>query len=301
MPTSDKSYINLSPSGETEGGFFSIIIPHKGPQWQLDRCVASIPKRDDLQTIVIYDDEGHGAGWARNQGLNKAEGQYVIFADSDDYFHPCFNEFLDKIKEETADVIYFNADSVEMNSGKPSWRANHLNRIMRSTDSVWKERHLRYHFTEPWCKAVRMSFIKEHGIRFNESRILNDIYFSTQVGIFAKSVKAYTEKCYCVCNHAGSTAKRKTGDRLLDYTRETAKANRLLAEHNIKRYHSRMLRPMMSSLVRLRFSSTYKHWKVMRDCGYSIPILLYYIARYPRDFMKLVIRKIQAGEFTQTK
>ena len=267
----------------------------------MDRCIESIPQRDDLQTIVIRDEDGRGAGWARNQGLCKAEGKYVIFADSDDFFHPCFNDFLDYIKEETADVIYFNADSVEMESGKPSWRTNHLNRIMRSKDSVWQERHLRYHFTEPWCKAIKLSFIKEYDIRFSESKILNDICFSTQVGIFAKSIKAYTEKCYCVCNHAGSTAKRKTEDRLLDYTRETAKANRLLAEHHVKRYHSRMLRPMISSLVHLRFHSTCKHWRVMRNCGYSTPTLLYYTLRYPRDLMKLVIRKAQAGEFSKAK
>ena len=291
------SYINPSPSGETEGGRFSIIIPHKGPQWQLDRCIESIPQRDDLQTIVIRDEDGYGAGWARNQGLDKAEGKYVIFADSDDFFHPCFNDFLDSIKEETADVIYFNADSIEMGSGEPSWRTNHLSRIMSSTDSAWQERHLRYHFTEPWCKAIRMSFIKEHGIRFNESKILNDIYFSTQVGIFAKSIKVYTEKCYCVCNHSDSTAKsKKTEEKMLDYTRETAKSNLLLAQYGIKRYHSRMLRPMMTSLSHLRLRSACKCWKEMRKCGYSSPILLYYMARYPRDLMKLIIRKAQAGE-----
>ena len=291
------SYINPSPSGETEGGRFSIIIPHKGPQWQLDRCIESIPQRDDLQTIVIRDEDGYGAGWARNQGLDKAEGKYVIFADSDDFFHPCFNDFLDSIKEETADVIYFNADSIEMGSGKPSWRTNHLSRIMSSTDSAWQERHLRYHFTEPWCKAIRMSFIKEHGIRFNESKILNDIYFSTQVGIFAKSIKVYTEKYYCVCNHSDSTAKsKKTEEKMLDYTRETAKSNLLLAQYGIKRYHSRMLRPMMTSLSHLRLRSACKCWKEMRKCGYSSPILLYYMARYPRDLMKLIIRKAQAGE-----
>ena len=291
------SYINPSPSGETEGSRFSIIIPHKGPQWQLDRCIESIPQRDDLQTIVIRDEDGYGAGWARNQGLDKAEGKYVIFADSDDFFHPCFNDFLDSIKEETADVIYFNADSIEMGSGKPSWRTNHLSRIMSSTDSAWQERHLRYHFTEPWCKAIRMSFIKEHGIRFNESKILNDIYFSTQVGIFAKSIKVYTEKCYCVCNHSDSTAKsKKTEEKMLDYTRETAKSNLLLAQYGIKRYHSRMLRPMMTSLSHLRLRSACKCWKEMRKCGYSSPILLYYMARYPRDLMKLIIRKAQAGE-----
>ncbi len=287
--------------GEDGRRGFSIIIPHKGSQWLLDRCIESIPKRDDIQTIVIHDEEGRGAGWARNQGLDKAKGEYVIFADSDDFFHPCFDKFLDSIKEETADVIYFNADSIEMGSGKPSWRANHLSRIMRSTDSEWQERHLRFHFTEPWCKAIRLSLIKEHNIRFSESKILNDIYFSTQIGIFAKSIKTYTEKCYCVCNHADSTAKRKTEDRLLDYTRETAKANMLLVKHNVKRHHSRMLRPMITSLVHLRLRPTYRCWKEMRKCGYSTSTLLYYIARYPRDLMKLVIRKAQAGEFTHAK
>ena len=277
---------------------FSIIIPHRGPQWQLDRCVASVPERDDVQVIVIHDEEGLGAGWARNKGLDQAIDRYVIFADSDDFFHPCFNEFLDKIKDETADVIFFNADSIELETNKPSWRANHINYTISSTDPEWRERHLRYYFTEPWCRAISMAFIRDNGIRFSESMILNDIYFTSQVGAFARSLKAYTDKCYCVCNRSESTAKKKNDDRrLLDYTRETAKANQLFIKHHIDRHHSRMFRPMFTAFFHGRFSLARKCWKEMRNAGYSTSSLLYHLIRYPRDLMKLVIRKTKAGEW----
>lgn len=278
---------------------FSVIIPHKGPQWLLDRCVASIPQRDDLQTVVIHDNEARGAGWARNRALESANGEYVIFADSDDFFHPCFNGLLDKLKEETADLIFFNADSVNLETNTPSWRANHLNRIIGSNDSVWQQRHLRYYFTEPWCRAIRLDFIRKNDIRFSESKILNDIYFSTKVGILAESVKVYADKCYCVCNHGNSTAKRKSDDRMLDYTRETAKSNLLLRQYGIRHHHSRMLRPMLSAFFHARLSLARKCWKEMRNAGYGTATLFYYIARYPRDLMKLVVRKTQAGEWNK--
>lgn len=278
---------------------FSIIIPHRGSETLLNRCVASIPKRDDVETIVIIDEEGRGAGWARNKGLVQAIGDYIIFADSDDFFHPCFNELLYKLKDETADVVYFNADSIVLGSGEPSWRANHLNRIMRSTDTAWRERHLRYYFTEPWCKAIRLSLIKEHNIQFSETRILNDIYFSTQVGIYAKEIKAYTEKCYCVRNHAGSTAKLSSDDRKLEATRETARANMLLRQYGVHHHHSRMLRPMASAILHGKLSLARQCWKEMRDMGYSNLKLMYYTFRYPYDVMKLIVRKTQSGEWNK--
>lgn len=275
---------------------FSIIIPHKGPQEQLARCVASIPERCDVQVIVVNDKDGHGAGWARNKGLEQATGDYVIFADSDDFFHPCFNAFLDTLQSETADVIFFNADSIDLDTGHPSWRANHLNRIMNSADKAWQERHLRYYFTEPWCKVVKMSLIRLCEIRFSESRILNDIFFSTQVGIHARSIKVHTGKCYCIGNHAGSTAKLMSDDRLLDIIRETAKSNMLLRRYSVDRHHSRMLRPLFISLFHCRPMMAGRCWQEMRRNGYSKGEIVFYIMRYPRDLSKLLLRKMQSGE-----
>ena len=81
---------------------YSFIIPHKNCPDLLQRCVDSIPERDDVQVIVVDDnsDDGKkpslknhknlqvilldatqskGAGRARNVGLEHAEGKWLLF------------------------------------------------------------------------------------------------------------------------------------------------------------------------------------------------------------------------------
>lgn len=87
---------------------FSIIIPHKNLLDLLIRCLESIPKRNDIQVIVVDDNsvnqtaiqneiskiedikidfvacsKSKGAGGARNVGLQMALGSYLLFADAD--------------------------------------------------------------------------------------------------------------------------------------------------------------------------------------------------------------------------
>lgn len=89
----------------------SIIIPVYNAESTLDKCIQSILRQDYLnkEIILIYnksDDnsleicekysinknislivnsENKGPGFARNQGIKKAEGFYIYFMDSDDY------------------------------------------------------------------------------------------------------------------------------------------------------------------------------------------------------------------------
>ena len=276
--------------------YVSIIIPHRGQQEWLDRCLASIPQCPDVQTVVVVDDEGRGAGWARNKALEQAEGHYVIFADSDDFFHPSFADFLDYLKTASDDMIFFNADSIELSTGQPSWRANQLNRIIASTDREWQEQHLRYYFTEPWCRAIRRSLLAEHDIRFSETLKLNDIFFTSQVGYYAKTIAVYNHCCYCIGNHADSTAKLTGRQSSLHATREAARANHFLRERGIRHIHSRMMRPFITAIMKGQPRLACACWHEMRSMRLSTTFLLYCLLRYPRDIVKLIIRKYQAGE-----
>src|SRR5574344_311021 len=92
---------------------YTIIIPHKNTTDLLRKCIDSIPKRNDVQVIIVDDNsdadkvdfehfpglneertevyftkEGKGAGYARNIGLQYAIGKWVVFVDADDYFLP---------------------------------------------------------------------------------------------------------------------------------------------------------------------------------------------------------------------
>ena len=269
---------------------FSLIIPYHGNTEQLERLLATVPQRDDLQVITVYDELRRGAGWARNQGLTQSTGDYVFFADSDDWFMPCISELLDGMAGESADIVYFNATAKEEGSGKPSWRADRLNWIMFQNEKR-REFLLRHTFTEPWCHIVKRSFIEKYHIRFDETPILNDVTFSTQCGYHAGSIAVKDLKAYCVCNHSGSTAKQRGDDQLQAYTEVMAKVNSFNRTHGIRYYHVRMLHPFFSCLSKGRWQMMCKCVKIIMKHDYSSIHLLWLLLTYPFYVIGWMYRK----------
>lgn len=116
---------------------YSIIIAHKNLLSLLGRCLDSIPQRSDIQVIVIDDNsdilegdwevfrkeyyyvdlvftkESRGAGYARNIGVARAQGKWIVIADADDFFHDGAFDKLDEYAESDNDIIYFYADTVD--------------------------------------------------------------------------------------------------------------------------------------------------------------------------------------------
>ena len=113
---------------------YTIIIPHKNIPLLLQRCLDSVPLRNDVQIIVVDDGsssnvvdftnfpgtdrenveiiftkDGKGAGYARNCGLLQAKGKWLLFADADDFFLPDFLKTLDRYCSTDYDLITFRA------------------------------------------------------------------------------------------------------------------------------------------------------------------------------------------------
>ena len=116
---------------------YSIIIPHKNLPSLLVRCLDSIPKRDDIQVIVVDDNSSSeivdfnnfpgkgrenvevyfthrsgGTGYAQNIGLEHAVGKWVLFIGADDFFTEEVNSFLDRMVDAPEDLIVFDHRSV---------------------------------------------------------------------------------------------------------------------------------------------------------------------------------------------
>lgn len=200
---------------------YSFIIPHKNCPDLLQRCVDSIPERDDVQVVVVDDnsEEGKkptlkerknlqvilldasrskGAGRARNVGLEHAEGKWLLFADCDDFYNKGFLHILDQYRESDLDVLYFNAESVDTKTLKATpIGTNKLNRLVK--DSLDNEEvffKLRCFYKTPWAKMTRRLFVEYQGISFEETINGNDMMFSYYVGYLAKKCKVIPDKLY---------------------------------------------------------------------------------------------------------
>lgn len=212
---------------------YSIIIPHKNIPELLERCLASIPQRDDVQVIVVDDSSdpaivdfarfpgsGHpntevifhkseiggagGAGVARNVGIGAAKGRWLIFADADDFFHPEIVAMMDKYVDSDADLVFFRHDSVDSTTLEPVSINTSRNRYLAQFDRTGDEDDVRFMIWVPWGKFIKRSMVKAHEIKYDEVRFSGSQMFSVLTGYFAERILSDPTVAYCNVRRAGS-------------------------------------------------------------------------------------------------
>lgn len=200
---------------------YSIIIPHHNIPSLLERCLKSIPRRKDIQIIIVDDNssninfesfpgfgepnietifskKGTGAGGARNEGLNLALGEWLIFIDADDFLQSNALEIWDSSVSSDFDIIYFNANCLDEITLHPSDHLQKRTKTINRLKSNQKHFHrwLRFCVTEPWGKLFNRKFIIDNNIKFQESLVANDYYFSVLSGLKANRIHFSDQKFY---------------------------------------------------------------------------------------------------------
>jgi glycosyltransferase involved in cell wall biosynthesis len=139
---------------------------------------------------VVFTKEGKGAGYARNVGMEHAVGKWLVFADADDYFHPCIADLMDDYRDAEEDVVYFKHDSCEGEWRDWDNRIEHLNSNIDSYfyDLGNGELLLRYYLGVPWSNFVKNKLVKKNQIKFTEILKCNDTMFAFLIGESAKSI-----------------------------------------------------------------------------------------------------------------
>ena len=207
---------------------YSFIIPHKNTPSLFQRCLESIPQREDIEVIVVDDnsdehlkphanrhdvilleiesDRSKGAGRARNMGLSQAKGRWVLFADADDYYEKGFIDVLEQYKDCDADVIYFNHQMVREGRTIKN-RYPFVDRYDVNNSATLDA--VKYRFNVPWNKMVKKSFLTSKNITFEETPVGNDVFFCYQVGFLARKVFVDKAIIYNYVINENSTIRRK--------------------------------------------------------------------------------------------
>ncbi len=200
---------------------YSVIIPHYNSEYLLRRTLDSIPNRRDIQVVVVDDlSTEHSiveiskelkysdvqfifpgkkvtSGGARNIGLDNAKGEYILFADSDDYFSDNAFQLFDKYSESSKEFYQFRAESFLEESGEigTGTRVKHYQKYYQLED-----REGLLSILTPWAKLIRRDFIEEKMIRFSEvpPNHGDDMFFSTQVATACGDFEFCKEIVYLV-------------------------------------------------------------------------------------------------------
>jgi glycosyltransferase involved in cell wall biosynthesis len=211
---------------------YTFIIPHKNSPQYLNQCLNSIPRREDVQIVVIDDNsdknivdwdsfkfndptgielvlttEGKGAGYARNVGISKAKGKWLLFPDADDYYSNGLLNTLDKYKDLDLEVIYFNFNIID-ESGLLYTKDKIYEYVSQYDGSKQSADIVKYRLNAPWLKMVRKEFVDKNNIKFEEVPIGNDCFFTLQLGYLSEKYLIIKDKLYNYIYYKKSMTRR---------------------------------------------------------------------------------------------
>lgn len=196
-----------------------IICVNDGSTDESLKILQEYKSRD--KRIIIIDKQNENSGVARNAGLAIAQGEYVYFADSDDWIYDenVFEKIYTKAKDDALDILIFGGYSCYQNEGKTSKTKGGYS--LKSVDKKYFDKVLSAEdiakdvFKFPstcWTKLYNRKFLTENNIKFQSIKIGQDQLPFFHSMITAKRIEVINECLYCYRkNRRGSamTVKKK--------------------------------------------------------------------------------------------
>ncbi len=197
------------------------------------------------QVRIIRHPGNQGLGDTRNTAITEAKGEFIYFMDSDDVISPCCIEALVNYMLETP--VDFIAASRERRTFEGKWIATDQYQpcTVRDTDKyklpVAYFRYVENHkiLAEVWNKLYNVDFLRKNSIRCLPHVHVEDVSFSLQVIVAARSCRLVPDVLYTYHIYEGQSfaAFQNNHDRAL-YLAECFVKIRKYDSHLIGHYKS---------------------------------------------------------------
>lgn len=214
---------------------FSIIIPVYNVEKYIKGCLESIINQTykDYEIIVVNDgtpdnsmdivkdypvktitQKNQGLSVARNHGVEKAKGEYLIFLDSDDSWNKDLLKELSKSVKNNPDVVRFQIQET-FEDGREPVPYNETTFENKNGEEAF-ELISKYHFVEnAWCYAIKREYYLQEKFSFKKGTIHEDFGLMPLIIIKAKKVNSISYIGYNYLQREGSIMSTKNYEKTL--------------------------------------------------------------------------------------
>lgn len=191
--------------------------------------------------VVIINSEKKSYGYQMNIGMDAARGKYMGIVETDDYAEPdMFEKLYNAAEEKNLDVAkagYFLYYTKPEEKNIPSPVTSHVfskKVFCPLTDFFSAREHAEFFNMQPaiWSSIYRLDFLRENGIRFNETpgAAFQDCSFIFKVYSLAKRVQLL-EECFLHYRSDNSNSSVNSSKTLYCVADEYKEIDSFLAEH----------------------------------------------------------------------
>ena len=264
---------------------FSVIIPVYNVEKYLDTCMESVLAQTftDFEVLLIEDgatdtsgamcdawaakdarvrvihQENQGLSGARNTGIRKATGDYLMFLDSDDWWAGTnvLETIAQQIHQTDADVVSLNYVKVWDNGNTQVYFPDKFNNLIPETCdlSVLTSNHL--WIACAWNKVIRQRLFREKDLFFIPGIVSEDMDWCVRLALFAERFSYLGEPLICYRLRTGSLSHTVSPSRMEDLCENVEECLRLL--HMASSLKSACLKPY----VAYQYATVLYNWAEM--------------------------------------
>lgn len=183
----------------------TLIIPVYNSEKYIGKCLDSILNQtyDDFEILVVNDgskdgsqeiineykskyqdkiisieQENKGVAVTRNESIKRANSEYVMFVDNDDFLDRDYIEvFVNAIEDGDYDVVLGGYR-------RPNENGDIIKKL-QLRDEEWSK----FMIVAPWAKIYRKSYLVDNNMEFFSGNLGEDVYFNIKAMLLSKKIK----------------------------------------------------------------------------------------------------------------
>lgn len=166
----------------------------------VERMVAAY--RGPVSFRIMHHEKNSGLSAARNTGMDAAQGEYILFLDSDDELtEDCIQCLTEPLKEECYDVVLGFVKYVQISSANEKLEASGPQVLSIKEDILLRAPAVLASFIKKWAvvawnRLYRTDFLRQHRLSFKEGLIYEDNLWSFQIACLAETLYMVSHTTY---------------------------------------------------------------------------------------------------------